>query len=129
MTILEQLSKVSSIVHPITINGETFYIRVMSGIEREEWEHYVSTLTDTTSRSQTYAQLLVRTLSDAQGNRELTDANIETLISKNSKALKELFDKAFDVNRIGEAGIAAEKKDSVNAQTSDSGLGSLRTLE
>jgi len=121
MSILDQLTKLSSTVQPVTVQDETFYIRVMSGFERDAWEQYVSDPTDKNSRAKLYAQLLVKTLADASGNRAFSDDDVDTIASKNSKALKELFDEAYAINKMGDEGVAEAKKESAAVTTSDSG--------
>ena len=63
------------------------------------------------SRSKVYAELLVRTLADEAGNRQLTTDDVSTLqVSVSAKILKQLFDKSLTLNRIGDEGIEAAKK-------------------
>jgi hypothetical protein len=125
MDVIEELAEVSATVEPVPIGNKIFYIRIMSGTERDEWEQIVSDTQGSESkekRSKLYADLLVRALGDAAGNRVLKDEQFPALQQKvNCKVLKKLFDKAFEVNRIGEAGEDGEKKDSAAAPTSDSG--------
>jgi hypothetical protein len=124
-TLLEQLAGVSSSVATVLIGDQSFYIRVLSGTERDEWEEIVANVTSSEKRcgrSKTYADLLVRALSTAQGKRAFKDDARDALAeSVDHKTLKRLFEAAVKYNLIGEEGVDDAKKGSAAGPTSDSG--------
>ncbi|MCL2640618.1 MAG: hypothetical protein FWD53_07230 [Phycisphaerales bacterium] len=125
MTLIDRLIKASPVL-PVPIGDDTFHLRVMSGTERDEWEQIVADISDAQdTRSKVYAELLVRTLADETGNRQLTKNDVDTLqASVSAKILKQLFDKSLTLNRIGDEGIEAAKKSSAAAPIYDSGSSS-----
>lgn len=82
------------------------------------WVEYLSNpTTDRNAHSKLWANFLVKALSDSSGNREFTDNDVEVVASQNTHVLHELFDAAYAINKMGEAGVAEEKKDYAVAQT------------
>lgn len=80
-------------------NGSVF-VRVMSGGERDKWE---SDIFDEGKviKDNFRARLLAKCISDDQGVRLFSDADITALGSKNAKALDSIFAIAKKLNGIG----------------------------
>jgi hypothetical protein len=104
------------------------YFRVMPGYLRDQWEEHIVAIeqeTGKTPRSIVYATLIVMTACDAKGEPLFTVGQEQDLSKRLShKLLRRMFNKALEVNRIGEEGVEAEKKDSAPAPSFDSGSSS-----
>ncbi|MGE4297039.1 MAG: hypothetical protein AB7E47_03330 [Desulfovibrionaceae bacterium] len=81
--------------------GVTVYLRPMTGTERDAYEAVVFKTDGTMKREDMRAELLVRCLVDASGNRLFGDDEVAALGGKNSAVLCPLFLKAQRINGIG----------------------------
>lgn len=85
--------------------GETFYIRTMTGAERDAWE---ASIVDTSGKrpkaqlENVRAKLVVRCAVDEDGNRIFRDKDAEALGGKSSRIVGELYDTAARLNGITE---------------------------
>jgi hypothetical protein len=76
----------------------TVYLRVMDGIEREQFEDGE----DDRKGNKLRAALLVRTICDADGKRVFADSQVDALARKSSTALRRLFQRALELNSVGD---------------------------
>ena len=109
-----------------TGDGDTAFIRVVSGTERDEWLEFIrrerAKPEDTPCQS-IYATLCVRALCDPMGNRIFDSKDAAQFAGDtDSKLLLELFNAALDWNRLGKDAVADEKKGSGQTLTAPSGL-------
>ncbi len=106
--------------------GGDVYIRPMSGSERDSFEGEM--INQTGSRiANIRARMAVRVVCDDQGTRLFTDAEAATLGEKSAAALDRIFAASQKINRIGDAEVDAEKKDSPAAPSAASGSNSPAT--
>jgi hypothetical protein len=93
----------------------TMHVRVMSGTERDAYEAQVyqnfDEATEQWIRPENFRScLLVRTVCDANGARLFKDDELEQLGAADHRLLHALYQKAFDINKLGPAAVDAEKK-------------------
>jgi hypothetical protein len=74
--------------------GGDVYIKTISGVDRDRFEEGYSEQRMKNFRS----RFLVLTLSDENGGRLFTDAEVEELGKKSSLVINRLFDKAWSLN-------------------------------
>jgi len=85
--------------------GGVVRLKVMTGIERDDFEQSVFDMKgkDTKVNLKNFrAKLLVKVIVDEAGKRVFEEADIERLSLKNSKVLDKLFNKAQEINGIGQ---------------------------
>lgn len=85
--------------------GGLVRIKVMTGIERDDFEQSVFDMKskDTKVNLKNFrAKLLVKTIVDENGKRVFQESDIESLSGKSSKVLDRIFNKAQEVNGIGQ---------------------------
>jgi hypothetical protein len=89
--------------------GGVVRLKVMTGIERDDFEQSVFDMKgkDTKVNLKNFrAKLLVKVIVDEAGKRVFEEADIERLALKNSKVLDRLFNKAQEINGIGQKEVA-----------------------
>ena len=89
--------------------GGVVRLKVMTGIERDDFEQSVFDMKgkDTKVNLKNFrAKLLVKVIVDETGKRVFEEADIERLALKNSKVLDRLFNKAQEINGIGQKEVA-----------------------
>jgi hypothetical protein len=91
------------------------HVRVMSGTERDAYEGQVyqnfDEATEQWIRPDNFRScLLVRTICDASGARLFKDEEIEQVGSADHRLLHALYQKAFEINKLGPSAAEAEKK-------------------
>lgn len=79
---------------PVPEWGGDVFIKTISGVDRDRFEEGYSEQRMKNFRS----RFLVLTLSDENGGRLFTDAEVEELGKKSSLVLNRLFDKAWSLN-------------------------------
>lgn len=93
--------------------GDDVYIKTLSGTERDLFEEAYSSEKMKNFRS----RFLVLTLSDENGARLFTDAEVEQLGTKSAFVLNRLFEKAWSLNAFRDADVDALGKDSPSGQS------------
>jgi hypothetical protein len=89
--------------------GGLVRIKVMTGMERDDFEQSVFDMKgkDTKVNLKNFrAKLLVKTIVDDQGRRVFEESDIEGLSRKSSKVLDRIFNKAQEINGIGQKEVA-----------------------
>lgn len=88
--------------------GGYVYIRTLTAAERDQWEQEMVDMKTGKLRDKlkTFrANLCVRTVCDAIGNRLFSDNDISALSGKSAKVLDRLFEKAQQINRLSDADV------------------------
>lgn len=89
-------------------------LRELSGTDRDDWETSLVRLDENgkrvVSRENARANLVARSIVDAEGNRVFSDADIEKLGRKSGKVLDRLYDVAVELSGIGPKAIEAAAK-------------------
>ena len=103
----------------------TLYVRMMTGIERDQWEGLVQKRTNGNGNSIDLvgirALLVALTAVDQDGNRVFDEDDVDQLQSKNSAVLDRIAGVAMSSNGIGEKDIGDLKKSFPVASNGDSG--------
>ncbi len=92
--------------------GHVVYMRVLSGKGRDEWMRIIADRTKNEDVVETfYCSLLVRSLCTKEGAR-IFQNNEEASLAEwaDSKLLEELFERAYEFNRLGKDGEVDAKK-------------------
>ncbi len=111
MSLLDLLSE--NAPQPVKVAGQSLFVRSMTGVERDAWEAQVDALPKDSPNSVIRGLLVALTACDETGIRIFTDAEAPELAKRlPANRLKKLFDAAWKLNRLGEEGVDAEKKDS-----------------
>lgn len=110
-------------VQPIEVPewGGTYYVRVLSGKDRESFEEALSA----EQRMKNFRlRFLVLSLCDEDGVRVLTDADIDLLGERNSVVLNRVFEQAWTINAFTKEAVDALGEGSPAAQSGGSSSGS-----
>jgi hypothetical protein len=107
----------------------TMHVRVMSGMELGTYElevhHCKDPETGEIVRPPMHRErLLVRTICSPDGSRVFKDSDVHALSTADKRLLFALYEKAREINRMGEEAVEEEKKDSGAIPTSSSGTSS-----
>ena len=112
---LKELASKAQKVFPVEVMGETFYIRVISGADRDTFEASLLTKKgkkEVVSLVDVRGKLLAYCLSDAEGNQVCQFEKQATEISSLPISILEpLFEVAKEVNKIGKEDIDELKND------------------
>lgn len=112
---------------PVPEWGGSVFLRVMSGVERDDYDHYLRTRVDDKGRLKDVRgvrqKLLSLTLCDAEGTRMLqADKDAADLFSKkNSEVLCRLFSDAQRLNGLADEALEDTAKNSSGTGTEISG--------
>jgi hypothetical protein len=90
----------------------TFYLRVVSGAERDAWLQIVKAeqaKPEISSFRDIYCPLLVRAICDEKGSRIFKDDETAELVETDSRLLNDLFDAALAHNRLGKEAVDEAK--------------------
>lgn len=107
------LSARDLVVEPVQlpIMDEPVYIREMTAGLREEFEAYASKYGNTAEPAPQFREeLLIRTVSDADGELLFTREDIAELQKKSSRTVVTLFDIAMRVNKLRKEDVEASEK-------------------
>lgn len=106
-------------VQPIEVPewGGTYYVRVLSGKDRESFEEALSA----EQRMKNFRlRFLVLALCDQDGTRVLTDSDTDLLGERNSVVLNRVFEQAWSINAFTKEAVDALGEGSSAAQSGGS---------
>lgn len=106
-------------VQPIEVPewGGTWYVRVLSGRDRESFEEALAA----EQRMKNFRiRFLILSLCDEDGTRVLTDADIDVLGERNSVVLNRVFEQAWTINAFTKEAVDALGEGSPAAQSGGS---------
>lgn len=113
-TIRESILKAPDLIkEPVSAWGLDFFIREMSGAERDSFEAYLLDLKEQepTAPRNIRATLIAKTACDAEGTRLFSDADAAELGKKSAGVLDMLWRKAIAINGLSDE---AEKETAKN---------------
>lgn len=96
--------------------GGTVYVRVLRGVERDQFEEWVNKEKDKSVRS----RFLVLSLCDEKGDLLFTPDQVAALGEKSGDVLGRVFDAAWKMNYLSPAAVDELGKDSPSGQSDGS---------
>jgi hypothetical protein len=106
---------------PVPQWGGTVRVRVMNGIERDEFRAAIASESGSVPVGQFSAALLAATCVDENGARLFTMEDIKALQAKSATSLDAPAAAAMRLNGLGNTAVEAAAKNSASGQSGDSG--------
>lgn len=98
-----------------------FYVRAMTGNERDDFESSLSGVGGRVNTKHIRAKLVCKTLCDENGNRIFTDADIAAVGNKSARMLDRVFAVACRLSGIGKDDVEEMSKNSESIPPSENG--------
>lgn len=103
--------------------GGKICLKELNGFDRSEYENYAKRVFEQSQNySEAIAELILKCAVDAEGKPLFDQADLEALQKKSSGALLDLYYEACKLNKLGEADVEEQEKNSEPTQDEPSVL-------